>query len=464
MAWLTHPPSSQALIGLLGAALGLLVVAFLVSARPADSIAGSDVTVYAVYGTNMLDGSVPYRDFAMEYPPGAAAMFVLPATRAVAGGSTQGASWMPLNAAGRRYYRGFESLVVLVMAATVVLTALTLRTMARPMWSVVLSLTVVALSPLLIGRVLTERFDVLPAALTSAALAASVRGRHRVGGAMLGLGAATKIYPAVLLPVLVIVARRGRGVREAVFAGAAGVGAIAAVLVPFFVASFSGTWRSLRIQFTGDLQIESLASSVLVTASHAAESLSIPGLPRPSDFSTEGAGGGLIRINLIGPGVEVTTAATELLLAVALCLAWVNLARSRGDEREDLLRYSAGTVATVLVLGNVLSPQYVVWIVPLVVLVGGRRGTTAILFFVVAAALTNYWIPDRYFQYQERLAAGPAAILLARNLTLLGLALILLLPRPQRPGWHFGVRTRTSQRPRIRRPRNESEARWRLES
>jgi hypothetical protein len=61
------------------------------------------------------------------------------------------------------------------MAALVILTALTLGAMRRPARKVLLSLAVVALSPLLIGQVLTERFDVWPAALTAVALAASVR-------------------------------------------------------------------------------------------------------------------------------------------------------------------------------------------------------------------------------------------------------------------------------------------------
>jgi hypothetical protein len=426
-AWLERPPSLRAFIGLVGAALALLVVALALTTRPAESIAGSDVTVYATYGTKMVDGALPYRDFAMEYPPGAAVMFVLPATATVAGGSTDGVSWTPLNAAGRRYYRGFESLVVLLMAAIVVLTALTLRAMARPTRTVLLSLAVVALSPLLIGEVLPERFDVWPAALTAAALAASVRERYRVGGTVLGLGAAAKIYPALLLPVLVIVALRRRGVREAVFVAGAAVGAMAAVFVPFLIASFSGTWRSLRIQFTGGLQIESLASSVLVIASHVADKLSAPGLPESSDFTTRGAGGGLIRIDLIGPGVGLTTTVMNVLLPVALCLVWVRLVRSRGDPREDLLRYAAATLATALVLGTVLSPQYIVWLIPLVALVGGRRGTAAILLFVIAAGLTNVWIPDKYFEYQEQLGAGPASILLVRNLALLAIALVLLL-------------------------------------
>jgi Glycosyltransferase family 87 len=442
--WLERPPSPRTLVGLVGVALAVLVVAFAVTMRPAESIAGSDVTVYATYGTKMLDGAVPYRDFAMEYPPGAAVMFALPATRAVAGGSTDNVSWTPLNVAGRRYYRGFESLVVLLMGAIVVLTAVTLRAMARPNRTVLLSLAVVASSPLLIGQVLTERFDVWPAALTSAALAASIRGRYRVGGTLLGLGAAAKIYPAILLPVLVIVAGRQRGVREAVLVAGAAVGVVAAVLLPFSLASFSGTFRSLRVQFTGGLQIESLASSLIVAASHAGNKLSALRLPQPSDFTTQGAGGGLIRIDLIGPGVGVTTTVMNVMLAVALCVLWASLVRSRRDAREDLLRYAAGTVATALVLGTVLSPQYVVWLIPLVPLVGGRRGTAAILLFIVAAGLTNVWIPDKYFAYQEGLAAGPASILLLRNLALLAVALVLLLPRINRTR----VRTENDATPR----------------
>lgn len=125
-AWAERPLSSRASVGLVGAALAVLVLAFAAAMRPVDSIAGSDVTVYETYGSKMLNGAMPYRDFRMEYPPGASIMFVLPATPVLTGGSTKGASWVPLNAAGRRYYRGFASLVFLLMAAMVVLTTLTL--------------------------------------------------------------------------------------------------------------------------------------------------------------------------------------------------------------------------------------------------------------------------------------------------------------------------------------------------
>jgi Glycosyltransferase family 87 len=416
------------LVVLVAAALGVLVLAFEGAKRRIESVGYSDVTLYERYGSKMLDGAMPYRDFRMEYPPGASLMFVLPATRVVAGGSTERVSWIPPNASARRYYRGFTSLVLLLVAAMVVLTAVTLAAMRRSARTMLLSLAVVAFSPLMIGQVVPERFDVLPAALTAAALAAAAREHYRVGGAVLGLGAATKVYPALLVPVLAVVALRQRGVREAIFVAGAAVGAAAAVFLPFAIASASATWESLRNQFRGGLQIESLASSVLVMAFHAGEKVTALGLPSPSDLTTQPARGGLTRLVLAGPGVGATESVMPVLLAAALCSLLVSLFRSRRDPREDLLRYSAAAVTILLVLGTVLSPQYVVWLIPLVPLVSGRSGTVAILFFVVAAALTNVWIPNGYFDYQDGLPAGPASILLARNLALLATAVVLLLP------------------------------------
>jgi hypothetical protein len=118
----------------------------------------------------------------------------------------------------------------------------------------------------------------------------------------------------------------------------------------------------------------------------------------------------------------------SVLLAAGLCLLWAGLARSRSDPRGDLLRYAAATVATSLVLGTVLSPQYLIWLIPLVPLVGGRRGALASLCFVAAAILTRVWYPDGYSDYDDDLEVGPAALLLARNLALLATTLVLVLP------------------------------------
>ena len=410
------------------AALGFLVLAFgtYVALRPADD-SGQDLPIYEEYASLILDGQVPYRDFGMEYPPGAEPMFVLPA---VLFGDARDAHWSPPNDAGRRYHRAFDSLVFALTAAMVTLTALSLAALRRPARAQALSLAVVASSPLLIGHVFVERYDVWPAALTAAALAAAVRGRYRLGGVALGLGAAAKIYPALLVPVLVIVAARHRGVRESLLAAASAMATTALVFLPSALASWSATWEALRLQFGGGLQVETLASSVLVMTRHGVNWLGALGLPPAAELTVRSEEHGLGRAVLTGPGIDATTTTLNVLLVVVLCLLWAALARSQADPREDLVRYSAASVAVALVLGTVLSAQYIIWLIPLVPLVGGRRGTVATLSLALAAALTHLWFPSYgfYGSYLRDFDIGATALLLSRNLALLVTAVVLVVP------------------------------------
>jgi glycosyl transferase family 87 len=417
-----EPLGSSALLGLVGVALLVLVLSFRASVRPVDATAGSDVTVYQRYGSSVVGGAVPYRDFDLEYPPGALVMFVAPAL--VEGGAAEEASWSPPDRRAQRYYRGFTFLVGVLLGMILVLTALTLREMRRPAIHAVLALGVVACSPLLLGQVVIERFDVLPATLVAAALAASVRGRHRPAAALLGLGAAAKFYPALLVPVVAIAAFRERGRREAVAVLAVALAATLAVYIPFAVASPADTWESLLVQLQGGLQIETLPSSTWVLANHAADALGIGAFR----LTAQGGGEGLIRFDLAGPGVQLVQAGTTVLLVAALGSLWFAFRRSRRETREEMLRCAAATVAALLVLGTILSPQYLAWLLPVVPLVGGRRGVAALAAFVVAAYLTNLWIPDRYLDYQADLELAPTTFLFARNLALLAVLLILIVP------------------------------------
>ena len=427
---------SAPLTATIAAGLGVLVLAFgvYVAVRPADD-SGQDLPIYEEYATMILDGEIPYRDFTMEYPPGAIPMFVVPA---VALGDARDAHWTPPNDDGRRYHRVFDSLIFLLTAAMVSLTALSLAALRRPTRTRALSLAVVASSPLLIGHVFVERYDAWPAALTAAAMAAGVRGRYRLSGLALGLGTASKFYPALLVPVLLIVAARHRGVREAITAALAAVAGTVLVVLPFALASWPGTWAALRVQFGGGLQVETLAGSVFVMARHIARWLEALGLPPPAELAVAPEEHGLGRAVLTGPGVDAATIVMNGLLVVALGVIWISLARSTNRLSEDLVRYGAATVAVLLVLGTVLSAQYVIWLIPLVPLVGGRRGIVAMLCLVVAAALTHLWFPSLgfYARYLQDFDVGATTLLVSRNLALLALALVLVLPagRVSRPG------------------------------
>ena len=55
---------------------------------------------------------------------------------------------------------------------------------------------------------------------------------------------------------------------------------------------------------------------------------------------------------------------------------WIAFARGPSDD-DRFLRYSAAAVCAFIALGKVLSPQYLIWLIPLVPLVRGRRGLAA---------------------------------------------------------------------------------------
>ena len=115
----------------------------------------------------------------------------------------------------------------------------------------------------------------------------------------------------------------------------------------------------------------------------------------------------------------------------ACCRRWrssaCGSASPAGPATQDrLLRYSAAAVCAFIVFGKVLSPQYLIWLVPLVPLVRGRRGVAATGLLVAALILTQVWFPTRYWNYALHFRL--AGVVLARDLVLVALLAVLALP------------------------------------
>jgi uncharacterized membrane protein len=263
----------------------------------------------------------------------------------------------------------------------------------------------IALSPLLIGSMAYSRFDFWPALFVVAALAAFLRDRHRWGWAALGAAIAAKLFAIVLLPVAVVWTLRRRGARTLAFSIASGAVVIAVAFVPFLILAPSGLWSSLSGEASRPLQIESLAASVLTTFGD------------PSVINTHGS------FNVAGEGA-IAAAATVVELLVLLAL-WVAFARGPATA-ERLIRYFAACLCAFIALGKVLSPQYLIWLVPLVPLVRGRRGLAATGLLTAAFVATAVFFPGRYFEYVTDLHL--AWVVLLRNLVLVALLCVLSLP------------------------------------
>jgi hypothetical protein len=327
--------------------------------------------VFQSYGDAVLAGHIPYRDFSLEYPPGSLPAFVVPSL----GPTGHYANW----------FMAFEAACGLV---TVALVGLVSRSR--------LAAAYCALAPLALGPLTLHRYDLWATALATAGLAAALSRRSGLGGALFGLGAAAKIFPLVLLPA---VGRR-----------AAGWFAAAAVLVitPFLVLAPGGIRFALDRQLGRALQLESISSSALLVV-HAADAYT------PHVVFGRGSW------NLAGGLPNALAVVQTALQLAAVVLVWALYARG-ARTRHRLLAAAAAAVAVWIVFGKVLSPQFLVWLLPLVALLGAwREGVLLLATF----GLTRAVYPDRYDQLVE-LRGLPIALLALRNLVLLALTVSLI--------------------------------------
>jgi hypothetical protein len=358
-----------------------------------------DTPVYRYYGESTLHGQVPYRDFDVEYPPASLPTFVLPAL-----GSPSGHAYRTRFGV-LMLFCGFGMLAAMA-AALAALEADPLRAGT--------ALAFAAVAPLALGSVILSRYDLWPAALAAAALAALCAGRDRLSLAVLGLAVAAKIYPAVLAPLFVAHIWRRRGPREAGVAAGLGVAVLAAIYAPFVVLSPGGVRHSVVEQATRPLQIESLGSAVLLAAHH----LFGLGLTVETSHGSQ---------NLVGSLPDAVGAAETALALAGLAVLWLWFARQPRDT-ESLVRASAAAVCLFVAFGKVLSPQYMIWLVPLVPLVRGRRGVAASAALGAALILTQLWFPDRYWDLVFGFGGFESALVLARDLVLVALVAVLVWP------------------------------------
>jgi len=350
----------------------------------------ADTGLYSLYGTRMAHGLIPYRDFFIEFPPGALPALVIPA--------------LP----GSNYVVWFKIFEALCGAGTIVCLAAILTRLRVSDRNAYVALGVAAVAPALLGPITLSSFDYWPALLITAAVTALVADRQKTGFALLGVATAAKLFPAGLLAVALLYAIRRRGrssVRPALLSY---VAATVVVFAPFAILGPGGLRFSLRTQITRGLQLESLGASILAAAHHlgAYEAHYTPNLPY-AQFSG-------------GVASAFATASTIVMLAAIVLVAWLYW-RTEG-ETIDFVTAAAATVVAVVAFAKVLSPQYLLWIVALVAAASVRQ-KAVIPLLLFSLGLTQIWVPDRFRELQD--LDWVTWVLLARNLLLVALFAVL---------------------------------------
>ena len=356
----------------------------------------SDVGGYQERATSIRAGAVPYRDFAFEYPPAALPPMLLPAYM----------SWS--------YATSFAVLMGVCGAGCIAAAASALRAVDAGVERTWAALLAVGLAPLVLGSLFDTRFDLWPTLLAVGALAALVRDRAVLSGALLGLGFAAKLWPAVLLPIAVVHLWRRRGRASALAHLAAFVAVSAACFLPFAFLAPHGLRAMFADQLNRPLQVESLGAAVLMAAQHL-------GMRPLTTIDSHGAQA------LSGRGAGLAADLSTLFEVLTVVAVWILFARRRHAGGETVLLAAAATVAALVAFDKVLSPQYLIWIVPFIPLVAGWRGVYASALLFLALGLTQTWFPQHYWPLASDHATPWSWYLLARDLALVALAGVLVL-------------------------------------
>ncbi len=358
----------------------------------------SDVSVYQRYGDAIERGDVPYRDFKLEYPPGALAVFAVPS----------------LVTSGRlSYARVFALEMVLLGLVAIGACFAAMRVLDVKRLRLVAALSPLTAAPILLGPLFLTRFDLYPTAVTAVAVALLLAGRDRLAAGALGVAIAVKLYPVVLVPVALAWTWRRKGRREALIVLAVCAGIALAAFLPFVALSPEGVAWSLRRQLDRPLQIESLGAAVLIALHHAA------GIPL-AWASSHGSQ------NLTGTVAVVAATVTTVGQLAVIAYVWWRFASRSTVTHAGLGVACAAVLVAFVALGKVLSPQFLIWLLPAAGLAAGRRLWPALTLLAVSCAFTRGWFPGRYWRLVFHFDEVASWLVLGRDLLLVGLLALLL--------------------------------------
>src|SRR6266542_2038694 len=260
----------------------LLLLVISLNPRLYSSGVYGDVRAYGAKVERMFQGELPYRDVAIEYPPGSVPFTLMPAL--VVG-------------TGAGYRMAFALEMILVDALGL-----------YAAWR--------------LARVADRGRRRIPAVCVLLAAALAAEGRAGPSAAALGYGAAAKLFPAVLAPLLVLGLVPAEGWRRSLLRTVPPfLVTFAVTLVPALIISASGTVGSLLYHIRRGVQIESLPAN-LIDLAHLAFGVTAR--------SAYGFGAYDLQSDISGAMKLASTVATAAALVGAAWLVWRRSAASGG--------------------------------------------------------------------------------------------------------------------------------------
>lgn len=391
-----------------------------------------DVKRYFDAATAWLAGRTPYSQFSLEYPPGALPFFALPKMLMAPVATIQDATYIRLF--------GLEMLACdLIIVLTIGRLAKVLAPQGKANEPAYITRRVLAqLSYILwtgmLGYMGFERYDLAFAALIIGFVTLAASGQRRyLADAVLALSIWVKVVSVLYVPLYLaylfyedsakraddapLLARAQTWLpKEGLLRLGCIGGVCVALFAPFYLAAGDALFDFIRYHANRGLQIESTGSSVLLLLHH------LFGLQIGTRFAfgaTEVTGAWVP--TLVSASAGITVAAT-------LFVAWgQNRAMAQATTSQDrgglFVRGVMAVTLALLFANKVFSPQYMLWLGPLVaaaILAPGPQVRHEVLGLFVANGLTMLIV---FFYYINllRLEVMGSALLVTRNLLVGGL-------------------------------------------
>ncbi|MFZ2624790.1 MAG: hypothetical protein WAX29_06050 [Propionibacterium sp.] len=306
----------------------------------------------------------------------------------------------------------------------------------------------------LIGPLVWFRIDLIPAVCVLLALKELGR-RPRFAGAAIAVGAATKLWPALLIVPMLGWHPAGRR---------RGIGFLATGLViggaSLFTEGFARSASPLTWQSARGLQVESIWATPLMIArlGSGGDDWTV----RLSQYNA---------YEIFGPSVDAWTSAATVAMVVLIVLVavlgWLivlgglglpghslRLAGADGRRRDRELAITLSTLAIVcgvIVANKTFSPQYMIWLAgPFAMLIATqlrskdrRHAMIMLVLGLVAAALTQFVFPLNYAALVQSTDPGAVVtvVLAIRNLIMVVLT-VYASTLALRAAWRVGLARR----------------------
>jgi hypothetical protein len=283
----------------------------------------------------------------------------------------------------------------------------------------------VLLVPFLWDGWVFARIDMLVAALTVTGLAAARRHAERSGGVLIGLGVLAKLYPALLVPGL-IVTRRHRAV------GAAIVTSVAGGIVWFAIGGIDGFRQVLTFRGAKGWQVESTVGAAVLAFTRGPVT----------------AESGALRV-----GTEPGWAKVLLLAALVAVLACVWTWQRRSDPERAEIHGAIVMIGALMLLSPLFSPQYLVWILPFIAMAWADQVIIALAAFAVCATA---WTAHRY----EFIGRRSGELLWIVNLRNAALIAVVAVSAARLSGLDAAYTARRTRRSRSHSDRSSTPGTW----